>query len=310
MPEMPEVHALADDLAERLVGHAIARFEVTTFSALKTFDPPASAVVGETVQDVTHFGKFLDIDLGDLHVVDPPREGRAGSAGTTCCRPTRNRVIAARIGLDDGSGIQLTEAGTKKSLAISVVRDPLEVPRLATLGPDPLSDAFTEERFAEVLAAAGRAQIKGVLRDQARIAGIGNAYSDEILHAAKMSPFKPAAMPPEDVHRLYEAMRRGARRRDPAVGGAAHGGPEGREEGGHARPRPHRRGLPGLRRHDPPGPVRRQQPAVLPDLPDRRQAARRPRAEPPRHHRSRDFAHASCRSRIGARRQDPKRESE
>ena len=203
---MPEVHALADDLAERLTGHVITRFEITTFSALKTFDPPATAVVGGTVRDVTHFGKFLDIDLGDLHVV--VHLAKAGWIRWYDLLPTaRNRVIAARIGLEDGSGIQLTEAGTKKSLAVSVVRDPFEVPRLATLGPDPLSDAFTESRFAEILAAAGRAQIKGVLRDQARIAGIGNAYSDEILHVARMSPFKPAAMPSEDVHRLYEAMR-------------------------------------------------------------------------------------------------------
>ena len=208
MPEMPEVHALADDLAQRLVGRTIARFDVSAISALKTFDPPAAAVVGRTVEDATHFGKFLDLDLGDLHVVihlakagwirwhdvlPPPRTGRG--------------ALAARLALDDGSGLAITEAGTKKSLAIWVVRDPLEVPRLATLGPDPLSDAFTEERFAAVLAAAGRAQIKGVLRDQARIAGIGNAYSDEILHAARMSPFKPAAMAPDDVHRLYEAMR-------------------------------------------------------------------------------------------------------
>lgn len=206
MPEMPEVHALADDLAARLVGHAIARFDVSAISALKTFDPPASAVIGEIVRDVTHFGKFLDIDLGDLHLVI--HLAKAGWIRWFDVLPTaRNRTVAARIALDDGSGVSITEAGTKKSLAISVVRSPLDVPRVATLGPDPLADAFTEERFTEVLAAAGRAQIKGVLRDQARIAGIGNAYSDEILHVAKMSPFKPAAMPQEDVHRLYDAMR-------------------------------------------------------------------------------------------------------
>ena len=206
MPEMPEVHALADDLAERLVGRTIARFEVLTFSALKTFDPPASDVVGREVLDVTHFGKFLDIDLGGLHVV--AHLAKAGWIRWYDVLPTtRNRVIAARLGLDDGSGIQLTEAGTKKSLSISVVRNPLDVPRVATLGPDPLSDAFTEERFAAVLAAAGRAQIKGVLRDQARIAGIGNAYSDEILHAAKMSPYALAAtLGDEELDRLYAAM--------------------------------------------------------------------------------------------------------
>ena len=61
--------------------------------------------------------------------------------------------------------------------------------------------------FAAILASAGRAQIKGVLRNQAVIAGIGNAYSDEILHAAKMSPFKPAAMSDDEVARLYAAMQ-------------------------------------------------------------------------------------------------------
>jgi len=203
---MPEVHALADDLADRLGGHVITRFEVSTFSALKTFDPPATAVVGQAVRDVTHFGKFLDIDLGDLHLVI--HLAKAGWIRWFDVLPTaRNRTLAARVGLDDGSGLSITEAGTKKSLALWVVRNPLDVPRLATLGPDPLSDAFTEERFAEVLAAAGRAQIKGVLRDQARIAGIGNAYSDEILHAAKMSPFKPAAMTRDEVQVLYDAMQ-------------------------------------------------------------------------------------------------------
>jgi formamidopyrimidine-DNA glycosylase len=109
--------------------------------------------------------------------------------------------------LDDGTGFDLTEAGTKKSLAIHVVRDPQDVERVATLGPDPLSDGFTVEQFAGILSAAGRSQIKGVLRDQRLIAGIGNAYSDEILHVAKMSPFKPANMPADDVQVLYDAMR-------------------------------------------------------------------------------------------------------
>jgi formamidopyrimidine-DNA glycosylase len=88
-----------------------------------------------------------------------------------------------------------------------VVTDPAQVPGIARLGPDPLDESFTPEVFAGILAAAGRAQVKGVLRNQALIAGIGNAYSDEILHVARMSPFKPAAMGPDDAGRLYEAMR-------------------------------------------------------------------------------------------------------
>ena len=126
----------------------------------------------------------------------PPPSGRLGKG-----------PLAARLVLDDGFGLDITEAGTKKSLAIYVVRDPAEVPGIQRLGPDPLDPSFTEEAFAGILAGQGRAQIKGVLRNQSLIAGIGNAYSDEILHVAKMSPYKPANMAADDVARLYEAMQ-------------------------------------------------------------------------------------------------------
>ena len=95
--------------------------------------------------------------------------------------------------MDDGSGFDLTEAGTQRKLAIYVVTDPHQVPGIASLGPDPLSDTFDRADLDAILAAAGRSQLKGVLRDQRVIAGIGNAYSDEILHAARMGPFTPAA---------------------------------------------------------------------------------------------------------------------
>ena len=206
MPEMPEVHALASDLGVRLEGRTLARLDVLAFSALKTFDPPVSAVAGKQVREVTHHGKFLDVDLGEVHVV--VHLAKAGWMRWYDVLPAaRNRTLAARLVLDDGSGVTITEAGTKKSLAVWVVRDPLDVPRIASLGPDPLAPGFTRARFQEVLAAAGRAQIKGVLRNQGLIAGIGNAYSDEILHAAKMSPFKPAAMTDEEAARLFDAMR-------------------------------------------------------------------------------------------------------
>lgn len=210
VPELPEVTALAADLGERLRGRVIDRLTIVAFSALKTFDPPPEALAGTTVSGVTRHGKFLDIAADDLHVVihlaragwirwrdsaPPPPSGRPGKG-----------PLAARLVLDDGSGLDITEAGTKKSLAISIVRDPAEVPGIARLGPDPLDPAFTRDAFAAILAAQGRAQLKGVLRNQGLIAGIGNAYSDEILHVAKMSPFKPAAMTDAEVDRLYEAL--------------------------------------------------------------------------------------------------------
>ena len=211
MPELPEVTALAADLDGRLKGRVIERLSVLAFAALKTFDPPVEALKGLTIAGVSRHGKFLDIAAGDLHVVvhlaragwirwrdgpPPPPSGRPGSG-----------PLAARLVLDDGSGLNITEAGTKKSLAIYVVHEPSDVPGIARLGPDPLDPSFTVDVLAGILAAQGRAQIKGVLRNQSVIAGIGNAYSDEILHVAKMSPYKPASMPADDVARLYDAMQ-------------------------------------------------------------------------------------------------------
>ncbi|MFE4949180.1 Fpg/Nei family DNA glycosylase [Leifsonia sp. NPDC056665] len=210
MPELPEVTALAADLGERLTGRVIDRLSIVAFSALKTFDPPPEALKGLTIAGVSRHGKFLDIATGDLHVViHLARAGwirwRENPPPPPTGRPSRG-PLAARLVLDDGSGLDITEAGTKKSLAISIVHDPAEVPGIARLGPDPLDAAFTREAFAAILAGQGRAQIKGVLRNQALIAGIGNAYSDEILHVAKMSPFKPASMTADEVDRLYAAL--------------------------------------------------------------------------------------------------------
>lgn len=218
MPELPEVHALAADLGSRLVGRVVDRLDVVSFAALKTFDPPPSVLHGGVVRGVGRHGKFLDVTValegsGDtVHLVmHLARAGwvrwRDGAPPPPTGRPSGKNPLAARLVLDDGSGFDVTEAGTKKSLAIYLVREPGEVPGVARLGPDPFEADFTEKVFAGILAGAGRSQIKGVLRNQALIAGIGNAYSDEILHVARMSPFKPAAMSPEEVSALYAALR-------------------------------------------------------------------------------------------------------
>jgi len=214
MPELPEVEALVQDLRRRLDGHAIARVDLAAFSALKTYDPPLQALHGTLVDGVERHGKFLDVATSGLHLVI--HLSRAGwirwreEVPKTPPRPSNKSPIAARVVLDDGSGLDITEAGTQKRLAIYVVADPLQVPGIARLGPDPLDEAFTVEVFEQILRDAGRSQVKGVLRSQSIIAGIGNAYSDELLHAARMSPFKPAltvADDPEELHRLYDAIR-------------------------------------------------------------------------------------------------------
>ncbi len=211
MPELPEVESLSRFLADRLAGRSVARVHPVSVHALKTYDPPLTAFEGRAFDDVTRHGKFLDLRAGDLHLVlhlaragwvrwkdklpeAPPRPGKGPLA------------LRVRLEEPDGTGFDVTEAGTQKHLAVYVVRDPQEVPGVARLGPDPLSGALGLDDFAALLAGERR-QIKGVLRDQSVLAGIGNAYSDEILHTARMSPFKPAANLSEDeVARLYAAI--------------------------------------------------------------------------------------------------------
>ncbi|GAA1647142.1 Fpg/Nei family DNA glycosylase [Microbacterium flavum] len=227
MPEMPEVEGLTRFLGERAAGLTITKARVANIAALKTYDPPIDALVGARVVSASRHGKFVDLRL-DAGAPDPAADHASAFAQTeihlvfhlakagwlrwyetlpaTVIRPGKT-PIALRVGFDDGSGFDLTEAGTKKSLAVSVVRHPQDVPGVARLGPDPLQPAFTRDVFATLLAGR-RTQIKGVLRDQSIIAGVGNAYSDEILHAARMSPYALAAnLSPEEITRLYEAMR-------------------------------------------------------------------------------------------------------
>jgi len=210
MPELPEVEALAAYLRERATGHAVSRIEVSAISALKTYDPPVSAATGLPVTGASRHGKFLDVHLGDdLHlIVHLARAGwlqyrDAFKAGTPL-KPGSG-PIALRVRLDDGSGFDLTEAGTQKKLAAYLVRDPALVPGVSRLGPDAL--LVSREEFEQRLKAR-RGQVKGVLTEQEVIAGVGNAYSDEILHAAKLSPFAITdRLAPEALDRLYEAMR-------------------------------------------------------------------------------------------------------
>ncbi|WP_250000400.1 DNA-formamidopyrimidine glycosylase family protein [Actinoplanes sp. M2I2] len=210
MPELPEVEALAAYLRERAVGHTVERFEVSSFSALKTFDPPPTAVAGLPITSAGRHGKFLDVGIGDdLHlVVHLARAGwlhyRDAFKSPAPLKPGSG-PIAIRVRLDDGSGFDLTEAGTQKSLAAYLVRDPATVPGVSRLGPDAL--ALSRDEFADRIKSRN-GQVKGVLVDQEVLAGIGNAYSDEILHVAKLSPFAiTGKLTEEQIDTLYAAMR-------------------------------------------------------------------------------------------------------
>ncbi len=210
------MESLAIFLRERAIGHVIARADSAAISVLKTYQPDPSALRGRAVSDVQRHGKFLDLAAtapaapGDpLHLVihlaragwlrwrenlpeQPPRPGKG--------------PLGFRLRFTDGAGFDLTEAGTKKRLAVYLVTDPAQVPGVASLGPDPFADSFTVAALAGMLAGR-RTQIKGVLRDQRIIAGIGNAYSDEVLHAARMSPFRLASsLSQDEVAALHAAI--------------------------------------------------------------------------------------------------------
>ena len=206
MPELPEVEALADHLRRHAVGRTVDRVDVASLSALKTFDPPVSALHGRTVTGAHRWGKYLGVQCDDLYLVT--HLSRAGwlrwSDPVSGAAPKPGRgPVALRVHLG-GAGFDLTEAGTQKRLAVWLVGDPAAVPGVAALGPDALT--LSADLLADVLAAhTGR--IKTVITDQRVIAGIGNAYSDEILHAARISPFATAStLTAPRVSALHEAI--------------------------------------------------------------------------------------------------------
>jgi len=196
VPELPEVEALAQHLREHAVGRTVARVDVASLAVLKTVQPSWTELHGHPVLGAARHGKFLDMIVEpDLHlIVHLARAGWLRWAEHLSAAPPKpgRGPLALRVHLGppgEGPGFDLTEAGTKKGLAVWIVRDPDEVPAIARLGPDALS--VTRDELAEVF--AGRTErLKNALTTQSVLAGVGNAYSDEILHTAKLSPYATA----------------------------------------------------------------------------------------------------------------------
>ena len=202
------MEALAAFLRAEAVGRVLTRADLAAVQAIKTFDPPLSALGGLEITGAGRHGKFLDLDVSGVHlVVHLARAGWLHWRENLPAAPPKpgKGPLALRVHLDDGNGFDLTEQGTRKGLAIYVVRSPSEVPGIARLGPDALQ--VDRETFARLM--AGRSgQLKGALTDQTLVSGIGNAYSDEILHAARLSPFKMAdKLSDDELVRLYDAVR-------------------------------------------------------------------------------------------------------
>ncbi|ASO17748.1 formamidopyrimidine-DNA glycosylase [Actinoalloteichus hoggarensis] len=210
MPELPEIEAIVGYLREHAVERTISRIDIASPSVLKTADPPWTELHGGRVRHVDRHGKFLDLDCGGLHLVTHlARAGWLRWADVLAAAPPRpgRGPLAVRVHLGPpgtGPGFDLTEAGTRKGLAVWVVRSPSEVPGIANLGPD--AATLDEAGLAEVL--RGRAErLKTVLTTQSMLAGLGNAYSDEVLHAARLSPYATAGrLTSGEVDRLHAAL--------------------------------------------------------------------------------------------------------
>jgi formamidopyrimidine-DNA glycosylase len=210
MPELPEVEALADHLRRHAVGRTVGRVDVSALSVLKTFDPPTTALHGQEVTGANRWAKYLGLQVGDLHLITHlSRAGWLRWSDKLAAAPLKpgKGPIALRVHLGtpgEAPGFDLTEAGTQKRLAVWLVDDPMKIPQIASLGPDALS--LDPEGLAAALK-GNTGRIKTVITDQKVIAGIGNAYSDEILHVAKLSPFATAGkLTDAQLGSLHDAM--------------------------------------------------------------------------------------------------------
>ncbi|TCP57164.1 formamidopyrimidine-DNA glycosylase [Tamaricihabitans halophyticus] len=210
MPELPEVEALAHHLRTHAIGRTVARVDIASLSVLKTYSPQWTELHGREVTAVSRHGKHLDLVCADLHfIVHLARAGWLRWSDTLAAAPPKQGrgPLALRMHLGppgEGPGFDLTEAGTKKGLAVWLVHDPTEVASIARLGPD----ALTVDRAGLGVLLQGRTErLKWLLTDQSVLAGVGNAYSDEVLHLARLSPFAVAGkLAEEAVDRLHEAL--------------------------------------------------------------------------------------------------------
>ena len=203
MPELPDVTVYLEALERHVVGRTLERIRIASPFVLRSFDPPIDAAAGRTVQAVRRIGKRIVLELGDelflvLHLM---------IAGRLRWRPPTQKSVAgvvASFHFAHGT-LFFTEAGTRKRASITLVRGAEALRALDPGGIDPLT--ATREEFAAALTRESHT-LKRSLTDPRLFSGIGNAYSDEILHAARLSPLKLSrSLPEEEMARLHEATR-------------------------------------------------------------------------------------------------------
>jgi formamidopyrimidine-DNA glycosylase len=206
MPELPDVTVYVEALGRKVVGHRLERVKLSSPFVLRSYDPPLDATFGREVRGVRRIGKRIVLDLGDalfivIHLMIAGRlrwraKGQKAGIGA--------RIVLATFELDDGY-LLFSEAGSKKRASLTVVRGEDALAALDPGGIDPLE--ASHDAFAAALRRESHT-LKRALTDPHLFSGIGNAYSDEILHAARMSPMKlTKSLTDEEVGRLRRATR-------------------------------------------------------------------------------------------------------
>ncbi|WP_347975977.1 DNA-formamidopyrimidine glycosylase family protein [Microbacterium sp. ProA8] len=211
MPESPEVEALARFLADEASGREIRAVDVLEFRTVKTRSAPPTGIAGRTITGAARHGKHVELILDEKSlVVSLGRHGWMRWVGADSTEaesevPSDAPPALATLDLSRDIALEVTDAGSWVSLGLFVVDRADEVPAIAKLGPDPADPDFTRAQFDAALGGR-RKQIKAILQEQETLAGIGNAYSDEILHLARQSPVThAAALDAEATDRLFEA---------------------------------------------------------------------------------------------------------
>jgi formamidopyrimidine-DNA glycosylase len=206
MPELPELEVMREVLEARVVGRTIREARAYRPGILNTVEPPLGALAGESFQRVTRRGKHLILACRDdlslvVHLMVAGRLVLTGSV---------NKVTKATgfvVSFADGEDLRLVENGTAKLAKVHVVRDPQDVEWVAKGGIEPLGSDFSFAYLAGLFASERR-HLKKMITDQALLVGIGTAYADEILFAARLSPIRYAnTLEPDEVERMHAAVR-------------------------------------------------------------------------------------------------------
>ncbi|HEY6196296.1 MAG TPA: DNA-formamidopyrimidine glycosylase family protein [Candidatus Eisenbacteria bacterium] len=205
MPEIPDLTLYVEHLERRLVGQTLERVRVAGWNLLRTSDPPLAAAEQKRVIGIRRVGKRLvfALERGPLLALHLMISGRLHWRAAGAALPKRTGLAA----FDFAAGtLHLTEASTKQRAALHVMPDEAALAALDAGGLEPLTASATEFAFA---LSRGDHTLKRALTDSHLFAGIGNAYSDEILHAARLSPFKRTSqLSPAETARLHDSVVR------------------------------------------------------------------------------------------------------